>query len=100
MLVMFFMISVLGKAQENIITVLTSKNSDPKSTTLNILLGEFYSLSLNKDNAIILLSSEDKFQNGSKSEVIEMTVFSSRKYSITTNASSTSFNGNYSKLIC
>nr|WP_297307101.1 hypothetical protein [uncultured Flavobacterium sp.] len=62
------------------------------NTTLSVKVGEFYSLTLSHDNATISLDSEDKFRDGSTSEEIEMTIFSSKKYDVDVKVNSAQFN--------
>ena len=68
---------------------------DPKVKTnkLNVTVGEFYSLTLSSNDAIIKLDSEEKFANGSQSAPVTMTIFSSKKYDVSAKVSSAKFNG-------
>ena len=67
-------------------------NNPKKTTRLTVTVGEFYSLNLSSDNALILLDDESKFAMGSKSTPITMSVFSSRKYSVSAQVNSAIFN--------
>lgn len=78
-LVIAMMLGINANAQES------------KTNKLSVTVGEFYSLTLSNDNATILLDSEEKFANGSESEQISMTIFSSKKYAVTAQVSSENF---------
>ena len=76
------------------------ENTPPATTNnknatgmLNVVVGEFYSLNLSNENAFISLDGEAKFANGSASNAITMTVFSSKQYAVKAQVSSANFNG-------
>jgi len=70
-----------------------STNKTSSTSTLNVTVGEFYSINLSNENATILLDTEAKFTTGSESTPITMTIFSSRKYAVNAQVSSEDFSG-------
>lgn len=68
-------------------------NDKTKTNKLSVKVGEFYSLNLSNENAMILLDTEAKFASGSESAPITMTIFSSKEYEVKAQVSSTEFSG-------
>lgn len=84
--------SVNANAQDRSENPQGTTNKKEGNTTLSVEVGEFYSLTLSQDNATIRLDSEEKFRDGSTSEEIKMTIFSSKKYAVDVKVNSEKFN--------